>query len=283
MTHRKKAKTVKKDGHPKPEDDGSKKETTNRHVYIEPGAKIDFVDDLKHKYETAQGDDNAHKINQLRWTKIAAGLVLLTAGFAGWQGWSTRKAANATARAADTADRNFTFTQSEFRMEQRPYLSAEGIGGFPEIGNDGKATGRRIAFETGTFKAFVIVRNIGKSPAKNVLMTDMKYAYGPRDEVREKIKKYVPKYPDIPHLITMESYLSPILPNPDHFEISKDDIPKYASGESEFYILGAVRYTDIFSPDIPPYETTYCYKLNLSGMPFAECNWEAPYFTNSIK
>jgi hypothetical protein len=250
------------------------------HVNVSGHIETHFPPELVKKYETGQSEQSAQQNTwNARHFWVGIGTTIIAFAYttvAIWQACSNQKA-------ADTASKSFAFTQSEFRMEQRPYLSAEGIGGFPEIGKDGKATGRRVAFESGVFKASVIIRNIGKSPAKNVLMTDMKYAYGPRDEVREKIKKYVPKYPDIPHLITMESYLSPILPNPDHFEIYKDDIPKYASGESEFYILGAVRYTDIFSPDISPYETTYCYKLNLSGMPFAECNWEAPYFTNSIK
>jgi hypothetical protein len=222
-------------------------------------------------------------IRQPKFVLEVLGFIVLSvyAGFTIAMYFATQRAANAANSAAKTAHDSLVFTQSEFRMDQRPYLSAEGIGGFPEVGNDGKATGRRVAFEAGTFKASIIIRNIGKSPANNVLMTDMKYAYGPRDEVREKIKKYIPKYPEISQLITMDSYSVP--PHPDHFEISKDDIPKHVSGESEFYIVGAVRYADIFSPNIPPYETTYCYKLNLSGMPFAECNWESPYFTNSIK
>jgi hypothetical protein len=93
---------------PKPKEHGTEKESTNRHVYIEPGAKIDFVQDLKDKYETAQGDSKTHSNKQLLWTKIAAGLLLLTAGFAGLQGILTREA--------------ITNNTTQFQIDQRPYV-----------------------------------------------------------------------------------------------------------------------------------------------------------------
>ena len=86
-----------------PKQDSTQKESTNRHVYIEPGAQIDFVKNLREKYDAAQRDDQTHKANQLFWTKVAAGLVLLAAGFSGWQGYLTRQLA-LTARQTLAAD-----------------------------------------------------------------------------------------------------------------------------------------------------------------------------------
>jgi hypothetical protein len=93
---------------PQPEQNSSQEKSTNRHVYIEPGAKIDFVQDLKDKYETAQGHNKTQYDKQLVWTKVASGLLLLTAGFAGWQGWLTR----------ESIDNN----SKQFQIDQRPYI-----------------------------------------------------------------------------------------------------------------------------------------------------------------
>jgi hypothetical protein len=108
---------MKNDQHPKPKNDGPKKETTSRHVYIEPGAKIDFVQDLKDKYESAQGDNKTNNNKQLLWTKIAAGLLLLTAGFSGWQGVLTRRSVN-DAGAHFVQDERPYIWQAQIKMNQ---------------------------------------------------------------------------------------------------------------------------------------------------------------------
>lgn len=91
-----------------PQQGGGNEKSTNRHVYIEPGAKIDFVQDLKEKYDSAQGDNKTHNDRQLFWTKIASGLLLITAGFSGWQGC--------------TAHRLIKNTSTQFQKDQRPYV-----------------------------------------------------------------------------------------------------------------------------------------------------------------
>jgi len=68
-----------------PKHGGGKKKSTNCHVYIEPGVKIDLVDDLKQQQKTSEANNTAHQNKQIFWTKVAAGLLLLTAGFSGWQ------------------------------------------------------------------------------------------------------------------------------------------------------------------------------------------------------
>jgi hypothetical protein len=93
---------------PQPKQNRSDNESTNRHVYIEPGARIDFVQDIKDKYDSAKRDETAQNKKQLFWTKIATVLLLLTAGFAGLQGYLTRDSI-----------RNNT---KQFQIDQRPYI-----------------------------------------------------------------------------------------------------------------------------------------------------------------
>lgn len=99
---------------PDPNQKGGKEKPSNCHVYIDPGIKIDFVDDLREQYKTSQNDQTIHQNTQLFWTKIAAGLLLVTAIFTGWQGCSTKIAADAAKSAADTAKSTLTASQGAY-------------------------------------------------------------------------------------------------------------------------------------------------------------------------
>ena len=91
-----------------PHKKSSEKETTNRHVYIEPGAQIDFVQDLKQKYESSQGNASTHNKKQLFWTQVGAGLIFIYALITFWQGCLTREAIGNNSE--------------QFQIDQRPYL-----------------------------------------------------------------------------------------------------------------------------------------------------------------
>jgi hypothetical protein len=89
--------------------DGSREEeSTNRHVYIEPGVKIDLVDDLKEQQKAAQTDGATHQRKQLFWTKVAAALLLCTAGFSAWQAYLTHIA--------------ITESRENFQRDQRAWI-----------------------------------------------------------------------------------------------------------------------------------------------------------------
>lgn len=46
------------------------------------------------------------------------------------------------------------------------------------------------------------------------------------------------------------------------------------NGTWEAYIVGGVQYEDVFPlPQIDPYETVYCFKLNPRGMPYTTCDF----------
>lgn len=118
--------------------------STNRHVYVEPGVQIDFVQDLKKKYDTTQAANTAHSNKILLWSKISALLLFIYAGVAVWQGFLTREIIDTTGR--------------QFQVDQRPYVW--------ETGSNPPDTIRLAPNETAVFQIGWI--NYGKSPAVNV-------------------------------------------------------------------------------------------------------------------
>src|SRR5258708_4102432 len=84
------------------------KESTKRHVYVEPGVKIDFVQDLRDKYDSSQTEDATHSKKILFWTQVSAVLLFIYAGLTAWQGSLTRESINNNSK--------------QFQIDQRPYL-----------------------------------------------------------------------------------------------------------------------------------------------------------------
>src|SRR2546421_63426 len=87
------------------------KETTKRHVYVEPGVQIDVVQDLKHQHETERAEDAAAHKKQLFWTRVAAVLVLIYTVVSGWQGFLTRNIASTAQDQAAAAQKQFISSQ----------------------------------------------------------------------------------------------------------------------------------------------------------------------------
>lgn len=86
----------------------AQKENTNRHVYIEPGVKMDFVQDLRDKFDAGQKDSASHSKKILLWTIISAALLFIYAGLTFWQGHIARK--------------TLKTTSEFFQRDQRPYV-----------------------------------------------------------------------------------------------------------------------------------------------------------------
>ena len=86
----------------------AQKENTNRHVYLEDGAKIDFVKSLVDKYDASQATETVHNRKQLLWTIVAAFLVFIYTAITGVQTWLTRQSINNNSK--------------QFEIDQRPYL-----------------------------------------------------------------------------------------------------------------------------------------------------------------
>jgi hypothetical protein len=118
----------------------SQKENTSRHVYIEPGAQIDFVKSLREKYDADQKENVAHNKKQLFWTKVGAALILFYAGITLWQVVVTRSALKTSSQ--------------QFLLDQRPWLTPKDS---PIIGGSVDANSHIVVH--------LEVENTGKSPA----------------------------------------------------------------------------------------------------------------------
>lgn len=134
------------------------KESDDRHVHVEPGVEIDFVRDVKDRYEAVQKDGAASTKKQLYWTKIGAVLLLATAVFTFWQGYSARESVNASLESLKTA-------RKQFELDQRPLVTDSccvfaGPTGTPQVPT-------KIGQH---FEVNVEFRNIGKTPAFNLII-----------------------------------------------------------------------------------------------------------------
>jgi len=272
---------MKNDPAPKQKHSEGKEESTNRHVYVEPGVQIDLVEDLKKTYQTSQTDSTTHNKNQLFWTKVGAGLIFAYALLTFWQGCSTKKAADAARDAATTAGNNLAFAQQQFRMEQRPYLSAAPE---PALRSDKAGVtavmGSNKAFDGFQLSIAVHILNSGKSPAVEVKATTPEYIVGPTREVIDKAAGYIPQYKGL-NGMTISAGNS-VVPQTELRQITKDQEEQIIKGTWQIAVVGGVQYRDIFSPRIRPYETTYCFNVHTTGMLFADCGFGEGKFGTSI-
>jgi hypothetical protein len=116
----------------------SQKENTNRHVYIEPGTQIDFVDALKNQHQTERNEDKSDQDKQRFWTKVGAGLVAAYTLVTIWQACLTRSAIKSA--------------HEQFILDERPYVWQSSVDPKPYI------FGERVIVDTHWV-------NYGKSPA----------------------------------------------------------------------------------------------------------------------
>lgn len=191
---------------------------------------------------------------------------------------ATQQAADAATSAATTAAVALKTSQQQFRTEQRPYIWADPRGAFqrPEGGYaDWEIRNGRFYFDV-----VVDLRNGGRSPAIDVIITDSVYKIGPLDKVRQEVRSYVPKYGDTPGIMVAETTFAPISAMR---ELSKDEQNHIIDGTFEAYVVGAVKYRDAFPPRIKPYETTYCFQIHARGLPFADCHLGKDAFGNWMK
>jgi len=92
--------------HPVEKDGERKKESTKRHVYIEPGTQIDIAKNLKEQHKTERAEDKTTSNKQLFWTRAATVMIFLYTGFAAWQ---------------------VKISHDTFNAANRPYVGVSGI------------------------------------------------------------------------------------------------------------------------------------------------------------
>jgi hypothetical protein len=202
---------------------------------------------------------------------------------------ANRDAANAAQSSAETASNTLKWTQQQFRIEKRPWLSSEPRGGTRLPSRFSLPNGKiATAPPDGTavivnnvLAAAVDLRNIGTSPAIDVESTHTDYFFGPRDQIEHEVQQYVPDYPS--HRGSIVAMGTTLTAQSDVRTLKPEELQHIEDGTWELFIVGAVSYRDVFFPPIAPYETTYCYLFTPQGLPFHNCKFDPPAFGNSMK
>ncbi len=208
------------------------------------------------------------------WVEIVSAFILLGYFGATILIWSANK------KAADSAEKSLGLAQNQFRMDQRPWLSPLPR---PAI----KVDGQTLAFwfdkdgRSEVAAVAVDLHNSGKSPAVYVTTTAMEFKIGPIEKVQEEVKAYVPNFTGYDAMIMPNTGVTP---ESNKKWLSQDAWARLQDGTWELYVVGGVRYQDVFAPPLAvPYETTYCYQVSPEALPFRQCPFKPPSFGNSIK
>jgi hypothetical protein len=208
---------------------------------------------------------------------INAGTLVVVARytfFAQVQSEQAIRSANAAMSAATTADATLKSSQQQFRTQQRPYIFQTPHEGFlektamgikPQIVNvlpDGRVV-IGITLE---------IQNGGISPASNIIETKSEMFIGKPGEVVPHFHHFIPTYPNIESPSVLGFHLAQIVPSGEFKKLDSTQYQLVKDRKLAVYVLGAVRYTDVFQPPLSePYETRYCVMFNPDGFPFADC------------
>jgi hypothetical protein len=201
------------------------------------------------------------------------------------QAENTKTIAESAKSQADTLQTTLTSNRLQFRSEERPYLVATPGGCFNDptdptgvrtivIANPQPDGGAQLCMQ-------VTFHNSGRSPAIDTGGTNIVHKIGRTDEVRKIVSAYTPEY--LPGHGSILVAGEGIVPGSKITTLTKEQLTGIMNGTWEAYMVGAMRYRDMFSPKIAPYETTYCVRLNPKGMAFADCFFPPPAFGNAIK
>jgi hypothetical protein len=182
--------------------------------------------------------------------------------------YATQQAAVAAVSSANTAATALGVSQQQFRQEQRPYLWAT-----PDIAEKTQDRSKQLVITEGDSRFIVWVvhiKNGGRSPAKDEVNTQSETHIVDKDSFTRDVSEFIPQYPNVPGGIVAPETSATVITG--HWpSISNEDFKRIESGERVIYVIGAVKYRDIFSPTIPPYETRYCFVYNPTGMAFGAC------------
>lgn len=177
-----------------------------------------------------------------------------------------QKSADAAKSAAETAFATLQSSQQQFRNEQRPYIFAS-----PQAAGPQSTIVQTLPDGRFQIAITVEINNGGRSPAINTFSTPSKMYLGPRKEMSKAFKAFVPEYPmktgDI-----LASNVSRVVVTGELLNLSAQEMKSVNNYELAVYVMGAVKYTDVFSPHLDaPYETKYCFVFNPVGLPLGGC------------
>jgi hypothetical protein len=178
------------------------------------------------------------------------------------------KSATAADSASRTAEAAVGISATQFRQDERPYIWSYHVAGTNNVVLPpmGESIYIRVDF-----------KNSGRTPATHVVPTHSITIVAPKMEARREAREFVAKYPVIPGAVMPPELIgtAPTGYGPNLTDTILGDIK---NGTWEIYVVGAVKYNDLFQPPIAPYETTYCFSFNPNGLPFGGCDWGGDSF-----
>jgi len=182
---------------------------------------------------------------------------------------AAEESAAAATSAADTAASALGFSQEEFRQEQRPYIWLSAGMALPEtpVGSLSLTElQRRNLPLIISLQAF----NGGKSPAIKAINTQVVVIFDTTEVAKKRLRNYVPEYLSGEFILPPNS--SVVLHSPQEHIVITDQLLNDLGKVRTMYVVGRIRYFDIFSPSLKvPYETAFCAQVNPSGLPFSNC------------
>jgi hypothetical protein len=218
---------------PKRHEDEEK--STNRHVYVEPGAQIDFVKEVREEYRTAQNESAAQNKKQLFWTKISAFLLLVYVGV-------TLLIYRANQQSND-------ISRQSLDVVQRAIISFA-----PDIKIYAVIDSRVKPIPVVAWNFPVPIENLGSTPAKNIrfavngnfLMGALPDDFSFHDSNKAQTTALPPK---------TTTYAAPLAVGPNQIELVQ-------RGVGHLYMYGWATYHDVF-PGTPEHVTMFCYELTV--------------------
>jgi hypothetical protein len=219
------------------------KETTNRHVYVEPGVQIDLVTDLKKQYEASQAESTAHGKKILFWTKASAGLLFIYVALTWWQARSTQKLVK--------------LSQDTYSAAYRPFVMVA-----PVMANDWR--------KDNEIGITLVPKNYSTYPAINAVHTKPKVMLTPDTAaVARECAHPIYEEKDKVHTIApLSAGVIEAMPSAYSEKLTEAQKDRIERGIDKAVIFGAIKYTGGAGGD---YETRYCYEMRPTGMQFGLC------------
>jgi hypothetical protein len=183
---------------------------------------------------------------------------------------AAEEGAAAATSAASTAASALGFSREEFRQEQRPYIWLSAGMALPDT-PVGSVPLEELKKRNLSLVISLQAFNGGKSPAIKIINTQVVVIVDTTEVADKRLRSYIPEY------LNGESILPPnssvVLKSPqEHIVITDQLLNDLGSKVRRIYVIGRIKYFDIFSPTLKvPYETAFCAQVNPSGLPFSNC------------
>jgi hypothetical protein len=181
---------------------------------------------------------------------------------------------NAARNSADTASKSLQFAHDQFRFEQRPYVFITDRG-FSDVQQNTSFAHKTLLKYLGTNEKPSInveYRNLGRSPAIHARATKLEVIVDDTNKALARAKKWLPKYKSEMDAVMFPSTQESMMFTTEYLPVIDQTLyDSLARGEKTIYVIGAVAYTDLLQPPLPPYETVFCYTINPNGVPFSPC------------